>query len=180
MHRHVRLALGLLAGILLVGPGCGDADAEAGDAAESCPRGSSGVGEEVMTRAVVTGQTELSASFRSLSCLGPPEVLTFRVSMTNHSCSVPGYELDFDRHVRLLTSDGVSLADGFVWEVLSADEHHPLGLLTAPATTADGRAVVDCDTTSLTLEVTGIDAPPGAALELTWEGAALDPVRPCP
>ena len=139
----------------------------------------SNISAQSMSRSAVANQTELSVAFTSLECISVPTDLEFRVSMTNHSCNIPGYNLDLEQHVGLSTSDGLAFSDGFTYDVLSADDHHPLGLLTVSARRA-AVSIIGCATQSISLEISGIDQPADQSVAFIWEGAVLDGVRDCP
>jgi hypothetical protein len=55
------------------------------------------------------------------------------------------------------------------YEVLSADAHHPVGLLTFPST-VDGASLVPCDAIALRLTISGVDGDPRV---FEWTGAPV-------
>jgi hypothetical protein len=92
-----------------------------------------------------------------------PEHLTFDVAFTNHTCSIPGYKDELVGKTTLVNSEGLS-TDDFTYGVKSKDSHHGTGILKV-ARFLNGKDLIGCDTTSLTLTLTDID---GGDPTFTW------------
>jgi len=149
-----------------------DAAGAASDAAPSpsCPGASSEPPtDQALTRRAQLNDTTVELLFLSPLYKGAPDALTFKVAMTNHTCSIPGYENDLVGHVRIETADGLSVEDGYTYAVLSDDGHHPAGLLTYPRR-VDGSPVLACDTAWFRVTISGVDGGEG---EFEWLNSAF-------
>lgn len=152
----------------LAGDGSGTDDI----AQESCPGASpTAPTEEEVTRESNAGKTLVEVLFVSLLGEGAPDRLAFKITMTNHTCSIPGYDNDLTGMASLETSDGAKVSDA-TFEALAKDSHHPVGMLTFPRV-ADGASLIGCDTAWVRLTLTGVDGDPRS---FEWEAEALRPV----
>lgn len=136
-----------------------DASSDAVDASggsTGCPGADALPTAEEMLVTTNENTTQVDVIFLTPTGEGRPDELTFRIVMTNHTCSVPGYEEDLDGKVVVETADGVSIDAGYTSEILSTDSHHPVALLTMPST-VDGVPIIGCDTEWLRLTLQGID-----------------------
>ncbi|MFU8805939.1 MAG: hypothetical protein ACNA8W_19155 [Bradymonadaceae bacterium] len=137
------------------------------------------ISPEILIRTAESQATEFSVIFLSLQCDEVPDELLFRVDLTNHTGDIAGFDHDLDRSARLVTDTGKIVSAGLSYEILSADEHHPSGILRVP-NEFGGQPLVDCTVGQLTLELEGVATPPGERLSFEWEGEVLDGLRSCP
>ncbi|MFU8806406.1 MAG: hypothetical protein ACNA8W_21520 [Bradymonadaceae bacterium] len=131
-----------------------------------------------LERTLESASTEFSVRLQTFTCPALPTEFVFRVDLTNHTGDISGFDNDLDTSARLATDKDVVVTEGFVYEVLSADDHHPAGLLRAPAS-LDGQPVVGCDTGELRLELVGVTVSAEDALTFSWTGEVLDLLRDC-
>lgn len=156
--------------------GIAGSDGQPEDGVVGCPGdGPSGsFTEQDLIRSSVLNTTQVDVLFLSPMGEGALDDLTFKVVMTNHTCSVPGYEHDLVGKVTFENSDGLALDSGYGYEALALDGHHPVGILTIPWSAGGGQPLIGCDTAGIGLVFDGID---GEERTFEWDEPYLAGLR---